>query len=87
MHNIDDIYHNLITVINEITDIEKSKINWQTNLMTDLSIDSLDFLDITFALDKKYNIHLPVEVWLQDNGNEELFTVINICKEIEKLIK
>jgi len=92
MPTIDSIYKKLITVIEEVSDIDSSKITLETNVISDLAIDSLDFLDIVFAIDKEYNIHLPVELWLQEINNTNLenkdpFTIINICKEIEKLIK
>lgn len=87
MPSLEDIYIKLTSVVQEITDIDNSHITWETNIITDLAIDSLDFLDIIFAIDKAYNIHLPVEQWLQETtSDEERFTVINICKEIKKFI-
>ena len=34
--------------------------------MNDLGIDSLVFLDITFAIDKHFSIKMPIEKWMQD---------------------
>ena len=58
MPTIDSIYKKLITVIEEVSDIDSSKITLETNVISDLAIDSLDFLDIVFAIDKEYNLSL-----------------------------
>ena len=35
-------------------------------MINDLGIDSLDFLDIVFAIDKAFGIKVPVESWTQE---------------------
>lgn len=90
MVSFEDIYNKLVATIEEVSDIDGANIKLETNVVTDLAIDSLDFLDIVFAIDKEYNIHLPVELWLQQinnaDDNKNPFIIANICKEIEKLI-
>lgn len=91
MTEIKDIYNRLVKIISEVTEISEDQILPESNIITDLEIDSLDFLDITFALDKEYDIKLPVDKWTKmANEHQEIinqyFTVDNICKEIYKQI-
>lgn len=50
----------------EICDIDESAITLEANTIDDLGIDSLDFLDISFALEQRLKIKLPIEKWVED---------------------
>jgi acyl carrier protein len=57
----------------------------------DLGIDSLDFLDVTFAIDKKFGIKMPVEKWMEDVNEgrakaEEFFVMSNLVRRIDELV-
>jgi acyl carrier protein len=52
-------------IIAETASIDRGKITPQAHVIDDLGIDSLDFLDIVFALDKEYKINIPFEDWMQ----------------------
>ena len=63
----------------------------QTAAIDDLGIDSLDFLDIVFALDKKFGIKIPLEQWTQEVNEgkasvEDYFVVKNLCARIDELV-
>ena len=47
----------------ETSDIPLENIKPEAHAIDDLGIDSLDFLDIVFALDKKFGIKIPLEAW------------------------
>ena len=56
-----------------------------------LEIDSLDFLDIAFAIDKTFGIKLPLEQWTQEVNDgkattEQYFVLQNLSEQIDKLI-
>ena len=53
-------------VISETSEIPREKITPEMHAIDDLGIDSLDFLDIVFALDKKFGIKIPLEQWTQE---------------------
>ena len=58
--------------------------------MNDLGIDSLDFLDVTFDIDKKFGIKMPVEQWMEevnqgDADADEFFVMENLVVRIEEL--
>jgi acyl carrier protein len=78
-------------VINETSDIPLEDIKPEAHAIDDLGIDSLDFLDIVFALDKKFGIKIPLEQWTQEvnKGNasvEDYFVLKNLCARIDELV-
>ena len=78
-------------VITEVADIPADQIKPEAHAIDDLGIDSLDFLDIVFALDKKFGIKIPLEKWTQEvnQGNasaEDYFVLKNLCARIDELV-
>jgi acyl carrier protein len=78
-------------VISQTSEIPREKITPEMHAIDDLGIDSLDFLDIVFALDKKFGIKIPLEQWTQEvNAGkasvEEYFLLKNLCAHIDELI-
>ena len=57
------IFDKVADIIAETCGIPRDKIKLEIN---DLGIDSLDFLDIAFAIDKAFGIKLPLEQWTQE---------------------
>jgi acyl carrier protein len=77
-------------IISETCDISREKITPESHAINDLGIDSLDFLDVTFAIDKAFGIKMPLEQWTQEvNENkvssDEYFVMKNLCANIDKL--
>nr|CBI77923.1 Acyl carrier protein [Bartonella rochalimae ATCC BAA-1498] len=77
-------------IIAEISEIDRSTIT-QSHTIDDLGIDSLDFLDIVFAIDKAFGIKIPLEQWTQEINEgsvatEEYFVLKNLCTKIDELI-
>lgn len=75
---------------NEILDViaakamvERSKLDLTAKL-SDLSISSLDVVEIVFALEDKYNVELPFNANAQNQEFETLGQVVNL---VEKQIK
>ena len=78
-------------IISETCDIPQETIKPESHAINDLGIDSLDFLDVTFAIDKKFGIKMPVEKWMEDVNEgrakaEEFFVMSNLVKHIDDLI-
>jgi acyl carrier protein len=78
-------------IIAEICNIERDKIKPESNVIDDLDIDSLDFLDVTFAIDQKFSIKLPVERWTKEINEGEAkmgdyFVLGNLAKAVDKLV-
>ncbi len=78
-------------IIAESCSLDREKITPESNIIDDLGVDSLDFLDVNFGIDKKFNITLPVEKWTQDISEgkaktEDYFVVGNLAKAIDELV-
>ena len=78
-------------VIHETSDIPLADIKPEAHAIDDRGIDSLDFLDIVFALDKKFGIKIPLEQWTQEvnKGNasvEDYFVLKNLSDRIDEIV-
>ncbi|MBS0643796.1 MAG: acyl carrier protein [Proteobacteria bacterium] len=78
-------------IISDTCDIEREKITPDSHAINDLGIDSLDFLDVAFAIDKAFGIKMPLETWMQDVNEgkvstDEYFVMKNLCANIDKLV-
>jgi acyl carrier protein len=78
-------------IIAETSEIDRDKITPESHTIDDLGIDSLDFLDIVFAIDKEFGIKVPLEKWTQEVNDgkastEEYFVMKNLCAKIDDLV-
>lgn len=79
-------------IIADTSEIPREDIKSDSHTIDDLGIDSLDFLDIVFAIDKEFGIKIPLESWTQEVNDgkastEEYFVMKNLVGKIEDLIK
>ncbi|MFD2237301.1 acyl carrier protein [Aureimonas populi] len=77
-------------IIAETSEIDRAQITPESHTIDDLGIDSLDFLDIVFAIDKEFGIKIPLEKWTQEVNEgavptEEYFVMKNLVAKIEEL--
>ena len=85
-------YDTIADIIADVCNIERDKIAPDTHVISDLGIDSLDFLDVTFAIDKQFGIKMPVEKWTQEVNEgtvpaEQYFIMKNLSARIDELVK
>ena len=78
-------------IVSETSEIPIAEISADSHAINDLEIDSLDFLDIVFAIDKAFNIKLPLETWTKEiNENsapsDDYFVMKNLCAQIDALV-
>ena len=78
-------------IISEICGIDRATITPDSHVINDLGIDSLDFLDIAFAIDKAFGIKMPLEQWTQevnDGGvsGDTYFVLSGLADNIDKLV-
>ncbi|MEM7120499.1 MAG: acyl carrier protein [Pseudomonadota bacterium] len=78
-------------IISETCDLPLEDITPESHAIDDLEIDSLDFLDVAFAIDKAFGIKLPLEQWTEEvnEGNtpaEEYFVLGNLCRHIDEFV-
>ncbi len=84
-------FETVAKLIAETCDIEAEKITADSHAIDDLAIDSLAFLDLAFAIDKEFQIKLPLEKWTQEVNDgtvkaEEYFVLRNLCAHIDALV-
>ena len=84
-------FETVANIIAETCDIPRENITPESHAIDDLGIDSLDFLDIVFAIDKAFGIKVPVEAWTQEvnAGNapaEQYFVMKNLAARIDELV-
>ena len=84
-------FEKVAKIIADTSEIDIDTITPESHTIDDLGIDSLDFLDIVFAIDKAFGIKVPVEAWTQEvNAGkapaEQYFVMGNLAKRIEELV-
>ena len=84
-------FEKVAKIIADTSEIDIDTITPESHTIDDLGIDSLDFLDIVFAIDKAFGIKLPLEQWTQEVNEgkattEEYFVLKNLCARIDGLV-
>ena len=84
-------YETVAGIIADTCDIEADKITPNSHAINDLGIDSLDFLDVAFAIDKAFGIKMPLEKWTQEINEgkattEQYFVLRNLSERIDALV-
>ena len=84
-------FEKVADIISEICGIDRAGITPQSHAINDLGIDSLDFLDVAFAIDKAFGIKMPLEQWTQEVNqggvsSDEYFVLEGLARNIDKLV-
>jgi acyl carrier protein len=90
-YKMSSTFDTVANIIAETCDIPRDTIKPDSHAIDDLGIDSLDFLDIAFAIDKAFGIKLPLEQWTQEVNDgkattEQYFVLDNLCTRIDGLV-
>lgn len=72
------IFDRIRDIIIEQLQVEESDVNMDTNLMKDLSADSLDAVEIIMAIEDEYGIEIP------DEEAEKIQTVGDLVRYVEE---
>jgi len=84
-------FNTVVNIIADTCDIPRENIKPESHAINDLGIDSLDFLDVAFAIDKSFGIKMPIEQWTQEVNDgkattERYFVLKNLCARIDDLV-
>ena len=71
------VFDKIKEIIIEQLQVEESEITMDTNLMKDLSADSLDAVEIIMAIEDEYGIEIP------DEEAETIQTVADLVRFVE----
>jgi acyl carrier protein len=85
-------FSTIANIISDVSDLSVEEIKPESDIMEDLGIDSLTFLDIAFEIDQKFQIQLPVEKWMEEVNQgavdkTKYFTVSGLCAQIDALVE
>ena len=85
------MFNTVADIIAEVSSIDRGTITPDAHAINDLGIDSLDFLDIAFAVDKRFGIKMPIEQWMQEINEgrasvDNYFVLRNLCQRIDELV-
>tara|TARA_R110002020_G_scaffold50844_22_gene144057 strand:- start:6527 stop:6805 length:279 start_codon:yes stop_codon:yes gene_type:complete len=88
---MESTFDKVADIIAETCELPRETITPESHAIDDLGIDSLDFLDIVFAIDKQFGIKIPLESWTEEvnSGNaaaEDYFVLKNLCARIDELV-
>ena len=72
------VFDKIKEIIIEQLQVEESEITMDTNLMKDLSADSLDAVEIIMAIEDEYGIEIP------DEEAETIQTVADLVRFVEE---
>jgi acyl carrier protein len=86
-----ETFNAVAEIIAASSDVPRDEITPQSHVINDLGIDSLEFLDIAFEIDKKFAIKVPIESWTEDINegkatDDQYFVMQSLCDEIDKLV-
>jgi acyl carrier protein len=78
-------------IIAETCNIPRENIKPDSHVINDLGIDSLDFLDTAYSIDKAFGIKLPLEQWTAEVNEgkattDHYFVLNNLCTRIDGLV-
>jgi acyl carrier protein len=84
-------FKSVAEIIADTSQIPFEEIKPESHTINDLEIDSLDFLDIVFAIDKTFGIKIPLETWTKDinegqSSSDKYFIMRNLCARVDELI-
>ena len=78
-------------IIAETASVDRARITPTAHVINDLGIDSLDFLDIVFEIDKRFGVKVPVEAWTEQVNSgkapaERFFVMGSLAQRIDELV-
>ena len=84
-------FNTVAEIIADMGDVPLEDIKPESHAINDLEIDSLDFFDVVFKIDKQFGIQIPLEKWMEevnqgDTPAEEYFVLSAFCGKIDELV-
>jgi len=75
--NKDEIYTWIVDMLHEMFELDKAKISLQSNLYTDLDIDSIDAIDIVVKLNQMTGKRIQPDVFRAVRTVQDVVNVIS----------
>ncbi len=74
------VFNKVVEVMVDVANVDPDKVTMDSDLASDLELDSLDAVEIVMALEDEYGLELP------DEDIEKFKTVGDIVEYVEKLL-
>lgn len=78
MSTVMDTFERVVGIISGYTEVEQDKIHEDTNVLTDLGLTSIDFIDMICDFEEEFEYEVP------ERDFRKLSTVKNIISYIEE---
>ncbi len=69
----EEVYEKIVSVLVDEFEVDADSVSLESNLFTDLELDSLDAIDLMVTLDKELNIEIKTETM------QDLRTIGDVC--------
>ncbi len=78
-------------IIAEWSDVERDEIREDSHLVEDLKLDSVDLFDVVFALEREFDIELPIEDFGEEREGQVAIQAPELlmnafCARIDRLV-
>jgi acyl carrier protein len=87
-----DVFEVVAQALVDECGVDRARITRDSNVVTDLGLDSLAFLDLCYALDTRLKIRIPFEDWVNDINSGKLdrdtaFVLKHIVFQVETMMR
>lgn len=84
-------FDRVAAIIAEWSDVERDEIKPDSHLSEDLKLDSVDLFDVVFALEREFDIELPIEEFGEEREGQEPIAAPELymnafCARIDTLV-
>lgn len=69
----EEVYEKIVSVLVDEFEVDANNVSMESNLFTDLELDSLDAIDLMVTLDKELNIEIKTETM------QDMRTIEDVC--------
>lgn len=81
------IYGKVKALLCEALNADPDDIKPDSRIIGDLGAESIDFLDITFRLERTFDISIPPAELFAEESPKDLFTVLSLVNYIQSKVK
>ena len=86
----EETFEAVAEIIADLSEVDRDEVKPESHTVNDLGIDSLEFLDIVFDIDKRFGIKMPVEQWMEEvnegkRDGSDFLVIKNLVGRIDEL--
>lgn len=74
---MNDIYEKIVSIIEDVTDIQKEDIEGESSLISDLDLASIEIMSVVAKIEKEYSVKITEEQLLSVETVNDLVEIIS----------